>query len=43
MAKGFTACAVPFGMRRRRDAAFRGTTGKPCAGKTHARFEKGVM
>ncbi|MBI4950883.1 MAG: hypothetical protein HY908_02540, partial [Myxococcales bacterium] len=36
---GSTACGAPSATRRRRNAASRETTGKPCAGNPHARFE----
>ncbi len=38
---GSIACAAPFSTRRLRNAATRETTGKPCAGNPHARFERG--
>src|SRR3984893_279911 len=38
---GWNACWAPSAPRRLRNAAIRETTGKPCAGKPHARFERG--
>ena len=38
---GSTDCAAPSATRRLRNAASRETTGKPCAGNPHARFERG--
>ncbi|MBK8937704.1 MAG: hypothetical protein IPM79_08680 [Polyangiaceae bacterium] len=38
---GSIACAEPSAIRRLRNAASRETTGKPCAGNPHARFERG--
>ena len=41
-ASGCTACAEPSATRRLRNAAsLETTTGKPCAGNPHARFERG--
>ena len=41
MATGSTAYVGPSGTRRLRNAAAQETTGKPCAGNPHARFERG--
>ena len=40
-ASGCIACAAPSSTRRLRNAVTRETTGKPCAGNPHARFERG--